>query len=256
MTLKKKPNQTGFMGHVIAHEPSTEATHRMVATMVEAGATLIEVQIPFSEPAADGPIFLAANHRALAKGVTYQSSLDLIRDLVKAYGDRCDFLVMTYLNIPYQRGYQVFAKELRAVGVIGTIVPDLPLESSQTFEAALSAEGLFNVRLVAPHGDWARTERILKGARELVYVVARKGVTGSASAFGEDLQQMLARIRTLTGCPLAVGFGVKSGADVRQLAGYADYVVVGTASLEAWMGGGEAAFRKLWQDLAPVKVLK
>ncbi len=237
------------MGHVIAHEPSTEATRQMVAVMVEAGATIVEIQIPFSEPAADGPVFLAANHRALARGVTYQSSLDLIQELVKAHGDQCDFVVMTYLNIPYQRGYREFAQELKKSGVVGTIIPDLPLEFSQTYEAALQGEGLFNIRLVAPHGDWARTDRVLSGARELVYVVARKGVTGSPSAFNQDLNQMLDQVRRKTDCPLAVGFGVKSGDDIRKLAGHADYVVVGTASLEAWMAGGEAAFRALWKDL-------
>jgi tryptophan synthase alpha chain len=175
--------------------------------------------------------------------------LNLIEEMVKVHGDRCDFLVMTYLNIPYQRGYPEFARELKQCGVIGTIIPDLPLESNQTFEVALQKEGLFNIRLVAPHGDWARTDRVLGGAQELVYVVARKGVTGSPSAFNQDLNHMLDTLRRKTDCSLAVGFGVKSGADIRKLAGHADYVVVGTASLEAWMSGGEAAFRALWSDL-------
>jgi tryptophan synthase alpha chain len=154
MNLKKNPRfRVNLMGHVIAREPDAATTEKMVEIMVEAGASVIEVQIPFSEPTADGPVFLRANHRALENGATYDNSMELVGKLIRRFGDRCDFLVMTYLNIPYQRGYLSWAKDLRRLGVKGTIIPDLPIEHGAAYEEALREEGLFNVRLVAPHGD-------------------------------------------------------------------------------------------------------
>ena len=253
MDLKKNPDfRVNLMGHVIAHEPHEAATEAMVEIMVEAGASVIEVQIPFSEPTADGPVFLKANHRALERGATFQNSLGLVEKLVERFGNRCDFLVMTYLNIPYQRGYRTFAHDLAAAGVKGTIIPDLPIEYGHDYEEALRGEGLFNVRLVAPHGDWNRCSRVLEGAQGLVYAVARRGVTGAASAFDQGLFDYLQRLRSLTSCPIALGFGIQSQEAVKILAPHVDWVVVGTASLVAWQGAQEAGLRSLWRELAQV----
>lgn len=251
MNLKKNPNfRVNLMGHVIAREPDSAATEKMVAIMVEAGASVIEVQIPFSEPTADGPVFLRANHRALEHGATYDNSMELLGRLIARYGERCDFLAMTYLNIPYQRGYLSWAKDLSRLGVKGTIIPDLPIDHGAPYEEALGEEGIFNVRLVAPHGDWERTARVLQGAQGLVYGVARRGVTGAASAFDQSLFDYLKRLRSMTPCPLALGFGIQSRQAVELLAPHVDWVVVGTASLVAWQDAQEEGLRRLWAELA------
>lgn len=251
INLRRNTNfKVNLMGHVIAHDFQEKMTEKMVQVMVDSGASVIELQVPFSEPTADGPIFLAANHRALNQGATLESSLGLAARLVQKFGDRCDFLVMTYLNIPYQRGYKTWAKDLRERGIKGTIIPDLPVEFAVPYEEALGADGIFNVRLIAPHGDLKRTEQILKGAKGLVYAVARKGVTGAASSLDKGLLDYLIQLRALAPCPLALGFGIQSGEAVHALAPYVDWVVVGTASLVAWQNEGEFGLQKLWTDLA------
>lgn len=247
----KGPRRFALMGHVIADEPSPEAVRSMISTMVSQGARVIEIQIPFSEPVADGPIFLAANHRALRNGVDYHQSLALVSDMTRKFA-QCHFLVMTYLNIPYRRGYQNFAKDLRSAGAKGVIVPDLPLEYAEDFERCLTHEGLFNMRLIAPNASDARIAMLTTNARGIIYAVARRGVTGSATSFGLDLQNIkdfVGRIRRHSSLPIALGFGIKSAEDVRLLREFVDLAVIGTASLEAWIHGQQPLFDRLWNEL-------
>ena len=143
---------------------------------------MIEIQIPFSEPMADGPLFLAANHAALARGVGYDASLALMHEASAAHpGVR--FVFMSYLNPLYRRGYERFASEAAAAGAKGVIVPDLPLESAAPLEAALARHDLHNIRLIAPNADDARIAALAGSARGFIYAVARSGVTGAHSDF-------------------------------------------------------------------------
>lgn len=241
--------QIGLMGHVIADYPSAADARAMIAGMVEVGVEIIEIQIPFSEPMADGPVFLAANHEAIRHGVGYQQSLALMREMAISY-PQVQFVFMSYLNLIYQRGYEGFAAEAKANGARGVIVPDLPLEHAAPLDQSLGHAGLANVRLIPPNASAARIAALCQSAQDLIYAVARRGVTGAQTDFGLDLKMQLQRIREQTDLPIAVGFGVKSGVDVKNLRGLADYAVVGTQSLLSFKAGGINAFRALWQELA------
>lgn len=225
----------GLMGHVITDYPSPEAVRAMIATMAASGVEIIEVQIPFSEPMADGPVFLAANHQALAHGVSYQASLTLMAEVSRAH-PQVRLVFMSYLNPVYRRGYQTFVAEARAAGAAGVIIPDLPVEYAQELEKA-GGDTFANIRLAAPNADAARLQQVCDGARGLIYAVARAGVTGATSDF-EPVRSFVGRLRQMTQLPVAVGFGVRTPDNIRQLLGLADYAVVGTAALQAYAEGG------------------
>lgn len=243
---RRTDGSIGLMGHVIADYPSPKAVRDMVRAMADAGVAVIEIQIPFSEPMADGPSFLAANHAALAQGVGYRASLELMRELSTAHG-QVQFLFMSYLNVIYRRGYRQFANEARAAGALGVIVPDLPVENAGELEQA--APEFANLRLFAPNADDQRLAELARGAKGLIYAVARAGVTGASTDFGQ-VQQFVGRIRALTGVPIAVGFGVRSPDDVRSLRGVADLAVIGSASLAAFQKGGLTEFQRFWRELS------
>lgn len=247
--LRRHDGRIGLMGHVIADYPSGLAVRSMIAAMVEAGATVIEIQIPFSEPMADGPVFLAANHKALAQGVDYASCLQLMREVSAQYPS-VSFLFMTYLNIVYRRGYARFVAEACAAGAVGAIVPDLPYEYGGEFDKACVAHRFTNVRLIPPNCEGERLDQICSQATNLIYAVARAGVTGAKTSFGDELKALVGRIRSRTQAPVAVGFGVRSATDIRMLRGLADLAVVGTESLKTYDASGLEGFRALWQSLA------
>lgn len=246
---RRKDGSLGLMGHVIADYPSGLAVRSMIKAMADAGVSVIEIQIPFSEPMADGPVFLAANHKALQQGVDYAASLKLMAEVAKAY-PQVSFLFMTYLNVIYQRGYPAFAAEAVKAGAKGLIVPDLPVDESKPLDDACRAHRLVNVRLIPPNMQDERLVLSCKGASGLIYAVARSGVTGARTSFGGEVKESVERIRKHTQVPVAVGFGVRSATDLKMLRGVADMAIVGTASLDAYQKGGLDAFTALWQSLA------
>lgn len=249
---RSKAGDIQLMGHVIADYPSAADVRTMIATMVAAGVDIIEIQIPFSEPMADGPVFLAANHEALRQGVGYAESLALLHEMALAY-PQVAFVFMSYLNVIYKRGYERFAREAQAAGARGVIVPDLPIEHAAPLDRALTAAGLVAVRLIPPNASDARIAAVCSEARGMIYAVARRGVTGAQTEFGSEVESLTRRIRAQTQLPIAVGFGVKSGADVRALQGHADYAVIGTQSLQTFKAGGLPAFKQLWSELAAAR---
>ncbi len=244
--------KVGLMGHVIADYPSSAEVRRMIAVMAAEGVAVIEIQIPFSEPMADGPTFLAANHQALAQGVDYAASLLLLREAATAH-PKVQFYLMTYVNVVYKRGWQRFAAEAKASGAVGVILPDLPFELAFAFDEACAASKFANVPLIPPNCAGARLDALCRRAplsTDLIYAVARAGVTGAASAFGQNLAPFLRSIRERSPARLALGFGVKLPEHVKALRGLADFAVVGTAALEAHARGGLAAYTSFWRGLA------
>lgn len=246
---RRTDGSIGLMGHVIADYPSPSAVREMIGVLAGAGVEVIEIQLPFSEPMADGPYFLAANHRALAQGVGYDQGLALAREM-SAKHPGVAFVAMSYLNVVYKRGYSRFVEEAVAAGLKGAIVPDLPLEHAGELEDAARGRGFANVRLIAPNTSEERAAVLLKNARGFVYAVARAGVTGARTELGQGVKELTARIRRQTSLPVAVGFGIRSPDDVKVLKGTADLAIVGTASLEAFDRGGVSGFGKFWESLA------
>ncbi len=218
-----------LMTHIVIGYPSLEASMEIVRTMVAAGVDLMELQIPFSEPIADGPVILKANQQALANGVTVGQCLDFGREVANQFP--IPFLYMTYYNILFKYGVATFADHMHAAGLHGAIVPDLPPEEADAYLAALGKHGLAPIFIFSPTTADARMGTIARVAGGFVYCVARKGVTGDQTDFSGQIGHYLARCRAATPLPLALGFGVKDKADMRFLEGRADIAVIGTQVL-------------------------
>ena len=237
-----------LMTHIVLGYPSFDDCRRVVEQMAEAGVDLMELQIPFSEPMADGPVILHANQRALAAGATVEKCLELASRLSREFA--MPFVFMTYFNIAYVRGVERFAREMREAGVRGAIIPDLPFEEGAGLLEAMAKEKLDPIFIFAPNTTDARMSAIAERASGFVYCVARKGVTGAKTEF-DALGSYLERCRKHTRLPLALGFGVKDRNDVQALSGRADIAVVGSETIRVIEREGVRGVRKFIEDLRP-----
>ncbi len=227
-----------LMTHIVLGYPSFDDSRRIVAQMVEAGVDLMELQIPFSEPVADGPVILHANQRALAAGATVARAFEVAQTLSEEFP--IPFLFMSYYNIAFVRGVAKFAADTRAAGLAGAIIPDLPFEEGETVLAAMAENRLDPIFIFSPNTSDARMRAIAERARGFVYCVARKGVTGAQTEFSA-LDAYLARCRAATSLPLALGFGIKSRTDVAQVTGKVDIAVVGSETIRVVERDGVSA---------------
>lgn len=218
-----------LMTHIVLGYPTLQASLQVVDAMVDAGVELIELQIPFSDPMADGPVILHANQRALAAGVTVEDCFQAAKTLARRH-PQVRLLLMTYYNIVHCRGPRRFARDANEAGLYGTIVPDLPHEEGQEFYSALAENELEPVFLFSPSTGDERMAQIATQASGFIYCVARKGVTGARTDF-QSLEPYLARCRKATSLPLALGFGVKDRSDVLGLVGKVDIAVVGSSTI-------------------------
>jgi tryptophan synthase alpha chain len=237
-----------LMTHIVLGYPSLEASRQIAHAMVEAGVDLMELQIPFSEPIADGPVILHANQRALANGVTVEACFQLAKELATELP--IPFLFMSYYNIAWMRGVERFARDTRAAGLKGAIIPDLPFEEGEALLSAFDKHGLDPIFIYSPTTSEERMRAIAARARGFVYCVARKGVTGSQTEFNA-LGDYLARCRRATNLPLALGFGVKSAQDVAALAGQVDIAVVGSETIRVVEESGVGAVSGFIRGLRP-----
>jgi tryptophan synthase alpha chain len=224
-----KEREILLMTHIVMGYPSFEASMEIVAAMVDAGVDLMELQIPFSEPIADGPVILAANQKALERGATVDKCMAFAREAAARFD--IPFLFMSYYNILYRFGVASFTGAMAESRIRGAIVPDLPPEEGGEYMAAMASHRLDPIYIYAPTTPAARMKRIADVARGFIYCVARKGVTGAETDFSSALEGYLARCRQSTRLPLAVGFGVKQRADVDFLRGKADIAVVGSQTI-------------------------
>jgi tryptophan synthase alpha chain len=218
-----------LMTHIVVGYPSFAESLRIVDAMVEAGVDLMELQIPFSEPMADGPVILAANQMALAQGSTVDRCFEFATTVARKHG--IPFLFMSYYNVLFRAGVSKFVERMRATGLLGAIVPDLPPEEAGEYLNAMARAEADPIFIFSPRTSEERPRRIAQVARGFVYCVAKKGVTGLHTTFSAELDAYLARCRTATALPLALGFGVQDAADVAFLRGKVDIAVVGTATL-------------------------
>lgn len=239
---RKKRKKILLMTHIVVGYPNLEQSLALVDTMVEAGVDLMELQIPFSEPMADGPVILHANQQALKGGVTVEQCFAFARKVAERHP--IPFLFMSYYNILWKRGLDRFARETRDAGLTGAIVPDCPPEESAQYVASMQKHGLSPIFIFSPRTSDERMHSLGRAGDGFVYAVARKGVTGSSTEFGGELEQYLARCRSATSLPLAVGFGLKARADVDFLIGKADIAVVGSESIRILDEGGVSAVGK------------
>lgn len=228
-----------LMTHIVLGYPSFEASIAVVDAMVQAGVELIELQIPFSEPMADGPVILHANQRALEAGATVQRCFEVAKQLTARHPNVA-FLFMTYFNIVYKRGLDKFAHDAHDAGMRGAIVPDIPHEEATAWFAALRKHQLEPILLFSPTTTPERMRAIAQHESGFIYTVARKGVTGAKTDFSA-LDPYLLQCRAATRLPLALGFGVKDRADVDGLIGKVDIAVVGSQTIKVIDERGPAA---------------
>lgn len=243
---RKRERDILLMTHIVLGYPDFDTSRRLVEQMVLAGVDLMELQIPFSEPMADGPVILHANQKALAAGATVDRCLELASKLTREFP--ISFLFMTYFNIAFVRGVDRFAKEMSQAGVRGAIIADLPFEEGGQLLAAMARENIDPVFVFTPTSRPDRLARIAQQAKGFVYCAARKGVTGSATDFAA-LDSYLQRCRNATDLPLALGFGVQSREDVAAITGKVDIAVVGSESIRVLDRGGVEAVRPFLESL-------
>lgn len=236
---RRQKQEILLMTHIVLGHPHFDTSLRLVETMVHAGVDLIELQIPFSEPMADGPVILRANQEALNAGSTVERCFEVATEVARRFD--VPFLFMTYYNVLFRRGVSQFVARTQAAGLRGAIVPDLPPEEGGEYLAAMKEAALDPIFIYSPNTTDVRLKVIAQHASGFIYCVARKGVTGSRTAFSTELSGYLERARAATTLPLAVGFGVKEPQDVDFLRGKADIAVVGSETLRVLERGGLAA---------------
>ena len=225
--LKKK--DILFMTHIVLGYPSLEDSLKIIEAMVEAGVDLMELQIPFSEPIADGPVILRANQRVLERGVTVKECLDVASKASRAFN--IPFLIMTYYNIPFSYGIERFVSHMEENRIQGAIIPDLPPEEGEAYLSAMEKCNLAPILIFSPTTSFERMQYLSTFAGGFVYCVARKGVTGQDTEFSDTLGKYLLKCREATPLPLAVGFGIKEKKDIDFLKGKADIAVIGTQTI-------------------------
>ncbi len=213
---------------ITAGDPMPSATVSLMHTLVRAGADILELGVPFSDPMADGPIIQRASERALKQGVTLQQTLDMVRQF-REHDEKTPVVLMGYLN-PFEiMGYGRFAETAASAGVDGALTVDLPPEESHEFVSALREHGLDPIFLVAPTSTPERVERICSAASGFVYYVSLKGVTGSNRLDVTAVEDKLKAIRNSTDLPIGVGFGIQDAETAARVAAVSDAVVVGSA---------------------------
>ena len=215
-----------FVAFITCGDPDLETTAACVRAMAEAGADLIELGIPFSDPTAEGPVIQSANVRALSGGVTTEKIFDLVREL------RTDVTIpmvfMTYANVVYSYGAEKFISICRDIGIDGLILPDVPYEERDEFAPLCAQYGLDLVPLVAPTSE-QRIAKIARDAQGFIYIVSSLGVTGVRSEITSDIGSVVALIRENTDLPCAVGFGISTPDQARDMAAKSDGAIVGSA---------------------------
>ena len=215
-----------FIPFITCGDPSLEVTEKLVYAMEEAGADLIELGIPFSDPTAEGPVIQAANVRALSGGVT----TDKIFEMVKSIRKHTDIplVFMTYANVVFSYGTKRFIKKVSDLGMDGLILPDVPFEEKEEFDPVCRQYGLDFISLIAPTSH-ERIRMIAREAQGFLYCVSSLGVTGVRSSITTDIGGMVRLVKEEKDIPCAVGFGISTPQQAREMASCADGVIVGSA---------------------------
>ena len=224
---RKAEGRAAFVPFLTAGDPSLERTVDAAVELQEAGADVLELGVPFSDPLADGPVIQRSSERALGRGVTLEAVLGAVRRIRER--SELPLLLFSYYNPLLQRGLERLAREAAEAGVDGVLVTDLPPEEADGWLAAARGARLDTVFLAAPTSPPERLRRVADASRGFVYAISRTGVTGERSAVSSEAEPLVARLRGLTGVPVALGFGLSTPEQVAEAGKVADGVVVGSA---------------------------
>jgi tryptophan synthase alpha chain len=239
-----------FMPYQPMGFPNRGQTLEIIRALGEEGAELFEIGIPHSDPLADGPTIQTATYTALTQGTTVADCLEMVREL-RVGGMTQPFCAMTYFNPLFAYGVERFVADAAAAGIDGLIVPDLPPEEAEELEAACRRAGLATIYLLAPTSTDERIRLVARHATGFIYLVSVTGITGARTELPPDLAEFVQRVRSHADLPLAVGFGIATGAQAAAVAELADGVIVGSALVKAAVGeDGLAGVRRLGRELA------
>ena len=226
---RKKEKDILLMTHIVPGYPSVETNREVVRQMVDSGVDCIEMQIPFSEPMADGPVIMKANLDSLDRGTKVHDCLAFGAEMASSHD--IPFLYMTYYNIIFKYGEKRFIEQCAQANIKGLIVPDLPPEQSRSFFDLTRQYNISPILIYSPTSTDERMREIDGYGSGFIYCVARKGVTGEKSELDDSFSTYMARCRAATAKPLAVGFGIRTSEDVEALAGKADMAVIGSETI-------------------------
>lgn len=242
-------NRSGFVAYIMGGDPNHSASLELMKALPDVGVDIIELGMPFTDPAADGPVIELAGLRALKSGTTVRSVLDMAKEFRKD-NDTTPIILMGYANPVHHMGYSKFATAAKDAGVDGAIIVDLPPEEDGELRAAFEKHDLALIRLATPTTDDARLPKVVAGTRGFVYYVSVAGITGAAKGENAAISEAVNRIRAASGLPVVVGFGVKTPEQATEVAASADAVVVGSAIVDALYKGGKDAALELVRNLS------
>lgn len=250
----RKERRLGFMTHVVVGYPSLDKTVSFVKIMEETGVDFIELQIPFSDPLADGPTIMKACETALKKGVRVRDAFIVANKLSKEI--KVPLLFMAYYNTVFKYGTKKFCLDAKKVGVSGLIIPDIPLdeEHEEHFIEYCKGAGLKNIRVISPASTVNRLVQNAKIADGFVYCTARQGITGVEKELDLEITAFLKNVKKHFDIPVAVGFGMSNRDRVKQIESSADIVVIGSAIIDIINSSGQNAGRQIGDFLKSLKV--
>jgi len=228
----KKNESLKLMTHVVAGYPNLKISREIVHLMVECGVDLIEIQIPFSDPLADGPTITAANQKALDAGIKVKDSFELIRNLK---GIPVPLLLMSYINIPFRMGIDRFLSEAKSAGADGVILPDIPFDEVEgDFISGCIKMDLAPIQVISPDISEARLKIISKRAQGFIYTTLKIGTTGAKERIASYGIKYLGKIKKFSTLPIAAGFGISSAVHLNQLKGRAEIAVIGSKVIDLY----------------------
>ncbi|MBI5408187.1 MAG: tryptophan synthase subunit alpha [Nitrospirae bacterium] len=223
----KKAGRKALIPYIMSGDPSLEDTKRFIADLDEAGADIIELGVPFSDPLADGPTIQRAHERALQRGTTLRKVLTFVREIRQT--SQIPLILMTYYNPVFKFGIEAFVKEAVSAGVDGVIIPDLIPDEAEDFIKLARQHKLDTIFLLAPTSTPDRIKKVVKASTGFIYYVSITGITGAKLTVGDPMKDTLTSIKSNTDKPIAVGFGISNPEEAAEVAKLADGVIVGSA---------------------------
>ena len=226
----KKLKQTGrkaLIPYLMAGDPSLDATKQFVSELEEAGADIIELGVPFSDPLADGPVIQRAHERALQKGISLKKVIALVKEIRQS--SHIPLILMTYYNPVFKFGVETFIKEAADSGVDGVIIPDLIPDEAHDFISVARKHKIDTIFLLAPTSTLERIKRVVKVSTGFIYYVSITGITGAKLAIGDPMKDTLKLIKSNTNKPVAVGFGISNPEEAAEISKLAEGVIIGSA---------------------------
>ena len=243
-------NKKAFIPFITAGYPNINKTEDFIYKMVSAGADLIEIGIPFSDPVAEGPVIQESSQKALAAGTNLDKIFDLVKKVRKTVN--IPLVFMTYVNPVFRYGYDNFFKQCSVIGIDGIIIPDLPFEEKNEVSEYAKKYGIKIVSLIAPTSQ-QRIEDIAKEAEGFLYVVSSMGVTGERNEIKTDLKSIVDSVKKVTSVPTAIGFGIHSPQQANQMSKISDGVIVGSAIIKIIKQHGTDADRYIYDYVKSMK---